>query len=156
MRRALMVTSALLAFSGLACSGGSLQPANLSTGGGDACSFCRMTVSNRRTAAQVVAPGEEPRFFDDVGCLLGSLGDKGKAEGSRIFVADHRTGDWVAADVAVYARVTSVETPMGSHLLAWADDRSRAADPSGKGADSMSFAALTAATEESRSQGDRQ
>ena len=30
---------------------------------------CRMAVSAAGVAAQVVAPGEEPRFFDDIGCL---------------------------------------------------------------------------------------
>ena len=37
--------------------------------GRDLCGTCRMPVSDGRFAAQITAPGELPRFFDDPGCL---------------------------------------------------------------------------------------
>jgi copper chaperone NosL len=88
-----------------------------------------MTVSNARLSSQLVAPGELPRFFDDLGCLVDYL-KAGKAPaGAVAFVADHRTRTWVRADRAVYTRVPGLETPMGSHLIAHADAVSRDADP---------------------------
>ncbi len=39
----------------------------------DSCHWCRMTISSPRLAAQVVEPGEEPRLFDDLGCLSREL-----------------------------------------------------------------------------------
>jgi len=151
------VAAALLA----ACAGGPPPPAPLDTRN-DACAYCRMAVSERRFAAQVVAPAEEPLFFDDLGCLRSWLGDENE-NGDRLsfsgesgtlpispttekdnlspfsiaYVADHRTGEWVPASVAVYTEVPGLETPMGSHLIAHADAASRAADPiasSGKAA----------------------
>jgi copper chaperone NosL len=87
-----------------------------------------MSISSSRFAGQIVAPGEEPRFFDDIGCLA-----KGAAEtlppGAVAYVADHRTGAWVPARRAVYTRVPGLDTPMGSHLIAHADEASRSADP---------------------------
>ena len=139
----------LLILTAAACAGGPLPPAELSPGGSDACSFCRMAVSDRRTAAHIVAPGEEPRFFDDLGCLRGYLHEHAREEGSRLFVADHRTEEWVDADAAVYARVPFVETPMGSHLLAWTDEESRTRDVSGGEGRSVSFDSML-----SRSEGD--
>jgi hypothetical protein len=44
-------------------------------------------------------------------------------------VADHRTEAWVFATEALYTRNPAVETPMGSHLVAHADARSRDLDP---------------------------
>jgi copper chaperone NosL len=95
----------------------------------DACAHCRMAVSDPRFAAQVVAPREEPRFFDDLGCLRDWLREHPRLpRGAVAFVADHRTGAWVRAARAVYARVPGLATPMGSGLVAHADGASREAD----------------------------
>jgi copper chaperone NosL len=91
-----------------------------------------MAVSSAVFASQLVAPGELPRFFDDLGCLADYL-KAGKApKGATAFVADHRTKAWVRADRAVYTRVPGLETPMGSHVIAHADAASRDADPAAK------------------------
>jgi copper chaperone NosL len=88
-----------------------------------------MSVSSAVYASQLVAPGELPVFFDDLGCLAGHV-KRGKAPaGAVAYVADHRTRTWVRADRAVYTRVPGLETPMGSHLIAHADAASRDADP---------------------------
>jgi len=80
-----------------------------------------------------VAPGENPRFFDDLGCLADFL-KAGKAPSRAVaFVADHRTKAWVRADRAVYTRVPGLETPMGSHVIAHADAASRDADADARG-----------------------
>jgi copper chaperone NosL len=94
-----------------------------------------MAVSDPRFAGQLVAPGEEPRFFDDLGCLGGFLkAQRSLPAASMAYVADHRTKAWLRADRAVYARAAAFETPMGSHLMAHADAASRDADPDAKGA----------------------
>jgi copper chaperone NosL len=92
-----------------------------------------MAVSTAVFASQLVAPGENARFFDDLGCLADFL-KAGKApSGAAAFVADHRTRAWVRADSAVYTRVPGLETPMGSHVIAHADAASRDADPAAAG-----------------------
>jgi copper chaperone NosL len=130
------VTRARVAAAGLlfliACARGEPSPAALDPRT-EACAFCRMAVSDPRSAAQLVAPGEEPRFFDDVGCLGRHLAASPPPRGAVAFVADHRTGAWVRADRAVYTHQPTVETPMGSHLLAHADAASRDADPAARG-----------------------
>jgi copper chaperone NosL len=108
-------------------------PAPLDTAN-EACRHCRMMVSDARFAAQLVAPGEEPLFFDDVGCLRDFLHENPeKAAGFTAYVADHRTRAWIREDRAVYTRVAGLATPMNSHLIAHADAASRAADPDAAG-----------------------
>jgi copper chaperone NosL len=124
---------ALLLVALVACAGGPPAPAPLDTRN-ETCRHCRMAVSDARFAAQLVAPGEEPQFFDDIGCLAAHLGQAGDtARGTVAFVADHRTKAWVRAAAAVYTKVERLETPMGSHLIAHADAASRSADPDAAG-----------------------
>jgi copper chaperone NosL len=124
---------AALALGLAACSSGPVPPAALDTRN-EACRFCRMHVSDKRCAAQLVAPGEEPLFFDDLGCLAGYLKARSRQpRGEVAYVADHRTGDWVAASQAVFTRVEGLETPMGSHVIAHADAVSRDADGDARG-----------------------
>src|SRR5512143_1808762 len=120
------MTAAAVAFA-VACRPGVPEPAPLDTRH-EQCASCRLAVSDARLASQLVAPGELPRFFDDLGCLADFLKAGRAPPGATAFVADHRTKVWVRADRAVYSRVPGLETPMGSHLVAHADAASRAAD----------------------------
>jgi copper chaperone NosL len=100
----------------------------------DACAWCRMAVSDRHFAAQVVAPAEEPRFFDDVGCLRAWLaGAPELPRGAIAYVADHRSTAWVRAGAATFSHCPGLETPMNSHLVAHADAASLEADGDASG-----------------------
>jgi copper chaperone NosL len=96
-----------------------------------------MLVSDPRTAAQLVAPGEEPLFFDDLGCLGRYLREHPPRRGAMVYVADHRTGEWVPAREALYVMQPAASTPMGSHLLGYGSASSRNADPVSRGAPSV-------------------
>ena len=97
-----------------------------------------MTVSDPRLAAQIVAPGEEPRFFDDIGCLAGYLQEHSLPRGAAIYVADHRTAEWVDANRAIFARTARPSTPMGSGLIAHASTASQADDAAAAGSTNVS------------------
>ncbi|HEX6837120.1 MAG TPA: nitrous oxide reductase accessory protein NosL [Polyangia bacterium] len=122
------------------CGFGRATPAALDTSGQEACAFCRMAIVDGSTAAQLVAPGEEPRFFDDLGCLRSYLADHELPKKAVVFVADHRTRAWVPLAQAVYARQPALETPMGSHLIAHVSVGSRDADAAARGATPLSRA----------------
>ena len=126
----------------LACRAGDAAPAALDPGT-ETCRSCRMPVSDPSLAAQLSAPAEEPLFFDEAGCLRDFLrAAPTLPRGTTAFVADHRTGDWVRASLAVFSRCPSVATPMGSHLLAHADAASRDADPAARACASVSVEEL--------------
>jgi copper chaperone NosL len=92
-----------------------------------------MAVSEPRFASQVLAPGEVPRFFDDLGCLTSYLKARRLPAETAVYVTDHRSRAWVAAAAAVYTRVPTIATPMGSHLVAHADAASRDQDALARG-----------------------
>ena len=98
-------------------------------------------------AAQIVAPGEEPVFFDDIGCLRDYLTSKGAATvelpaGAVAYVADHRTGAWVRAADAVFTRAGARSTPMGGGLIAHADGASARSGSDAKGGAPVDVAAI--------------
>lgn len=131
---ALLLAAALLAASLLpSCSEAPAGPAELDTKH-DPCAFCRMGVSDRRFAAQVTAPGEQPKFFDDAGCLRDWLKEPTEKAPWTAWVSDHRTKEFVPAATAVFGKSPTVQTPMSSGILAWADAASRDADPASAGA----------------------
>jgi copper chaperone NosL len=136
------VRLAALLLATAACARGPAQPGALDTRN-DACAHCRMAVSDARFAAQLAAPGEEPRFFDDLGCLRDHLKSQPRLpRGSVAFVADHRTRQWVRAAGALFTRNDSLQTPMSSHLIAHADAVSREADPAAASGTQVSAADL--------------
>ena len=105
-----------------------LDPAN------DQCAHCRMAVSDRHFAAQIAAPGEEPLFFDDIGCLRDYVtAHQTLPPDALAWVADHRTTDWVPAAEAIYTRAVNLRTPMNSGLIAHADRASRDGDRAAAG-----------------------
>ena len=114
-----------------ACAGGPPGPAAVGLGE-DACAYCRMTIVSRATAAQIARAGDEPVFFDEIGCLRDYLLQRAEPADAVIYVTDHRTGAWLDARTAVFTK-TSTSTPMASGLLAHADAASRDADPAAAG-----------------------
>jgi copper chaperone NosL len=98
------------------------------------CRHCRMAVSDVHFASQIAAPGAEPIFFDDLGCLRDFLKQNAAGPDAVAFVADHRTGAWVRAADAVFTRPPNLNTPMGGGMIAHADQASRDRDPAAAGA----------------------
>jgi len=69
------------------CSAGPAAPVDIDTTA-DVCAHCRMTIVSSTTAAQIVARGEEPTIFDDLGCLRDYVAAAGLPAGALVFVAD--------------------------------------------------------------------
>ena len=114
-----MRVSVLAAAIFIACSAGPPLPAPLDTRGSESCRWCRMVISDRRYAAQIVANGYDPLFFDDIGCLANYLQKKREIPPKAIaYVADYRQEGWIPAKEAVYFHCAAFATPMNSGLIA--------------------------------------
>ena len=115
-----------------ACAGGPPEPIPVNLGH-DVCTSCRMVISSTLTAAELLIPDEEPRLFDDLGCLQRALGTTTRPPGTVIVVADHLSGEWIRVEDAVLTEVPGLQTPMSSGLIAHRTAADRDRDPAARG-----------------------
>jgi copper chaperone NosL len=84
------------------------------------CGFCRMAISQKRFAAEVLDADENAVKFDDIGCMLRYL-ESGRPKPTAVFVMDYATGKWKDANASSFLRGSKVATPMGGGILAFGD-----------------------------------
>jgi copper chaperone NosL len=116
MANAKRTVVSLCALATLACGGGSLapQPLPLDTVN---CARCRMLVSELAHAAQATAPNEEPRFYDDRGCLAHDA--RTLPQAARLFVQLDGGAGWIDVQQAYFAFPEGARTPMGYGVTAF-------------------------------------
>jgi copper chaperone NosL len=128
-----------------ACGSGAPSPARLETGA-TACANCRMIVSDARFAAQIVAPGDEPIFFDDLMCLANHVRREAPKADAAVYVADHLTSEWVPARRAVFTRAPQAATPMGGGIIAHGGATARDRDPASRGGSDVATSEIVGQT----------
>lgn len=110
--------AALLLGAAVACGRPGPTPVPVGTA---ACEHCHMTIADPRFAAELVTRTGKVFYFDDAGCLARFAGD-GSVPADRIhsaWVTDFRApGTLLSVQDAIFLRTDSVQTPMGSNLLA--------------------------------------
>ncbi len=110
------------------------------------CDYCRMIISQEKSAAAIVDEAGAATPFDDLGCLLDYLRDHRSvrpplgapsagpppgessvgpppgelATATKVWVHDHADVGWIAAEPAWFVRDPRGLTPMGSGLRAFA------------------------------------
>ncbi len=100
--------------------------------GDEVCRHCHMTIADPRFAAELVTARGRVHVFDDSGCLVLFAAEGGVPleQVHSLWVHDFLHPDSLLdARAAVYLRIESMNTPMGSHLVALRE---------GPGADSLS------------------
>jgi copper chaperone NosL len=118
-----------------ACAAGEIKPEPIEAG--DMCSFCKMAISEKRFAAEIITDDERVLKFDDIGCLLRYRQQAGSGlKSAAVYVTDYDSREWLKADAAFFVKSKTIKTPMGSGITAFAD-RSKA------GSESLRFDALS-------------
>ena len=95
---------------------------------GQACDYCRMTVSDERFGGQIITRKGKVYAFDSIECLASFyLEQPTTGDRATVWVADYaHPGHWITASSAVFARSELHQSPMGLNLVSF----SAQADPS--------------------------
>ena len=86
--------------------------------GSESCAFCRMVISDKRFPTQIVSPGHDPLFFDDIDCMARHVAAHALPENETTFVTDYKTSTWIRAREASYFHCPGLASPMSSGLIA--------------------------------------
>jgi copper chaperone NosL len=100
------------------CQTGEIRPVEIYEE--DACSFCRMAISDHRFAGEIIVRTGEVVKFDDLGCMRRFSESRLTDLPAASFVKDYETGGWVPEATATIVK-TGIATPMNSGLVAFAD-----------------------------------
>lgn len=98
------------------CSSSTPQPVPIEPE--DMCSYCRMAISSKQFAAEIIMQDEKIYKFDDAGCLLNFL-DAKNPKFTALYVTDFNSVSWIPAESAFYVSTQKVSTPMSGGLLAF-------------------------------------
>ncbi len=116
-----LVTTALwiaaVCVSGWSCGISESEPVEIEEG--DVCSSCGMEITNVALASEIIDAGKVYKF-DDLGCLNRYKTKYSQKIRGTTYVTDFATKRWVKFDRATIIP-TSLATPMGSGLVAFAD-----------------------------------
>ncbi|MCI0613818.1 nitrous oxide reductase accessory protein NosL, partial [bacterium] len=86
----------------------------------DMCSYCRMAISTKQFAAELITSDEKVFKFDDSGCMLNFIDTKNSGRKITVlYVADFKSHEWIPAESAHYVSTDKVPTPMNGGLLAF-------------------------------------
>ena len=89
----------------------------------DMCSFCRMSISEKRYAAVLIDDDGQAFKFDDIGCMANFIKQKRNTGTMRaVFVMDFDRREWLEAENAAYVRSAEFKTPMNGGIVAFKDE----------------------------------
>lgn len=94
--------------------------------GHDACTHCKMTIMDKRFAAEILTGKGKAIKFDDLGCLLKYVKDENfKDADAKMFVADYDHPDAQFLDVrhAIFLHDETFKSPMNGNLAATASEK---------------------------------
>ena len=89
--------------------------------GEEPCAQCRMLIGDARYAAVVVTAAGETRKFDDIGCLIRYRAQHPEPS-QAVWVRAYGIDEWLAAGEAVFVHSAELATPMGSGIVALANE----------------------------------
>jgi copper chaperone NosL len=132
MRRAALVAACLfVGASALAnCQKPGIEPVALQPE--DVCAHCKMSISEKRYAAELIDREGEARKFDDITCMVKFVKNPNNTtKAVAYFVMDFDERQWIKADNAHYVRSSELSTPMNGGIIAF-NDKSKAEEASAK------------------------
>lgn len=88
----------------------------------DMCAYCKMAISEKRYAAELIDSEGQAFKFDDIGCMVNFIkSKKNTAKVVAYFVMDFDERQWIKATDASYVRSSELNTPMNGGIIAFKD-----------------------------------
>jgi copper chaperone NosL len=100
------------------CESAELRPIDILSE--DMCAFCKMAISEKRYASELMTHDGDVFKFDDIGCMLRFRKGRSHPEpAAATFVIDFDTRQWLKSEEAYFVKSKEFKTPMGGHVVAF-------------------------------------
>ena len=96
------------------------QPPDIAYGQ-DLCDQCGMVIGEARFAAAILLSSGKYLKFDDIGEMLAYFKANPEIQVEAWFVHDYTSEEWVRGEKAFFVRSSSLQTPMGTGIVAFKD-----------------------------------
>lgn len=101
------------------CQEQAIEPVALSPD--DMCDYCKMAISEKRYAAELIDTEGQAFKFDDIGCMI-NFARRGSSKASAYFVMDFDERQWIRAEDAYYIQSSEFATPMNGNIVAFKNE----------------------------------
>ncbi len=113
-----------------ACASGPPRPVEIEST--DICERCKMALSEKQYAAELVERDGGVHKFDDIGCMIRFSVERGlKDKAAAWFVKDYESRGWLEARGAHFVKAEKIRSPMSGGLIAL-KERGKAGEYAGK------------------------
>lgn len=86
----------------------------------DACTYCKMSISDGKFGAEIITKKGRVYKFDDIVCMNGYLNENDTKEVQSFFIADYaKDNHLIDASTAVFVQHESFKSPMGGNIAAF-------------------------------------
>jgi len=138
--KATVLLSAFAVFCAAGCGRDTIRPIDIFPE--DMCAHCRMAISEKRCAAELIDKDGTAVKFDDIGCMVEYTKAHGRESVAAFFLEDYEGGGWISAAEAFLVGAARINTPMGGSTVAF-KDRAKASVAAEKfGGEVKSFSAV--------------
>ncbi len=108
----------LLAFA--ACREAEIKPVDIAAE--DVCAHCKMAISEKQFASELITTDGDALKFDDIGCMQDYLKEKPDTKIAAQFFIEYDTRRWLKGNAATFVKSKEITSPMGGGIIAFEND----------------------------------
>jgi copper chaperone NosL len=123
-----------------ACREAEIKPVEIAAE--DVCTHCKMAISEKQFASEIITTDGDALKFDDIGCMQDYLKEKPDTKIAAHFFMEYDTKQWLKGNGATFVKSKEITSPMGGGIIAFSNEtkaKTAAAEFSGQ---VLSFAEL--------------
>lgn len=99
-----------------ACHEAEIKPVDIAAE--DVCTHCKMAISEKQFAAELITPDGDALKFDDIGCMQEYLKEKPDSKVAAHFFMNYETKTWLEGNAATFVKAKEITSPMGGGIIA--------------------------------------
>jgi copper chaperone NosL len=103
-----------------ACSEVEIKPIDIAAE--DVCSHCKMAISEKQFASEIITPDGDALKFDDIGCMQEYLKEKPDTKIAAYFFMEYDTKQWLKGNGATFVKSKEITSPMGGGIIAFSNE----------------------------------